>query len=207
MIKRIASQCWPLNRHIVYRLSRPCGSAVALTFDDGPDPAYTPRILAILAAHRAVATFFLLGNACRKYPELVEQIHKAGHAIGSHGMDHSSHELPRQARDFGMLLRAMQIETQLFRPPRGMLPIRAVPGLLAGGWKICIWSHDRQDSLRHEGKVARATPELETITARDIVLMHDDNPVCLEELPHILAALQRRGLHTTRLDANGEAGT
>ena len=63
---------------------------VGLTFDDGPDPEYTPRLLEILHRHGARATFFMAGEAARQHPELVRQVAQAGHAIGNHGWDHPS---------------------------------------------------------------------------------------------------------------------
>ena len=63
--------------------------AVALTFDDGPDPIHTPRILDILAENNIKATFFLIGSKIETYPELVKRIYKEGHIIGNHTFSHS----------------------------------------------------------------------------------------------------------------------
>lgn len=62
----------------------------ALTFDDGPHPRYTPRILQILEKHQARATFFMVGEAAQKQQELVRLVAQAGHAIGNHSWDHPS---------------------------------------------------------------------------------------------------------------------
>src|SRR5688572_13145501 len=56
---------------------------VALTFDDGPDPVVTPRILDVLRSHRARATFFVLGDRAARYPELIRRIHDEGHTVGT----------------------------------------------------------------------------------------------------------------------------
>jgi peptidoglycan/xylan/chitin deacetylase (PgdA/CDA1 family) len=64
------------------------GGRVALTFDDGPDPVYTPQILEILKKYQVKACFFLVGSKARTNPELVRQIVKAGHEIGNHGLWH-----------------------------------------------------------------------------------------------------------------------
>lgn len=61
---------------------------VALTFDDGPNPTFTPQILAILKQYNVKATFFVVGNNVKKYPDLIKQIHDEGHVIGSHSMTH-----------------------------------------------------------------------------------------------------------------------
>lgn len=64
------------------------GKAVALTIDDGPNPTYTPKILQLLAKLRIKATFCLIGNSVRKYPQLVKQIAAGGHALCNHTMNH-----------------------------------------------------------------------------------------------------------------------
>ena len=56
----------------------------ALTFDDGPDPEFTPRLLDVLDKHRAQATFFMVGKAAQQYPEIVARVARSGHAIGNH---------------------------------------------------------------------------------------------------------------------------
>src|SRR5262245_48297966 len=68
----------------------PAGTrAVALTFDDGPDPSFTPRVLEILAAKQAPATFFVVGQRAARHPDLVKQIHERGHAVGNHSYTHA----------------------------------------------------------------------------------------------------------------------
>jgi peptidoglycan/xylan/chitin deacetylase (PgdA/CDA1 family) len=61
---------------------------IALTYDDGPNPAATPALLEVLARHNARATFFIIGEHARRYPELVRAVHKAGHLLGNHTMTH-----------------------------------------------------------------------------------------------------------------------
>src|SRR3990167_7053917 len=66
----------------------PLSGTVALTFDDGPSPIYTPQILAILKKYNIKATFFVVGVNAKKYPELLKQIHEEGHVIASHSLTH-----------------------------------------------------------------------------------------------------------------------
>src|SRR4051794_38727678 len=63
---------------------------VALTFDDGPDPLSTPSVLRLLERHNARATFFMVGAAAYRHPDLVRQVAQAGHVIANHSWDHSS---------------------------------------------------------------------------------------------------------------------
>ena len=98
-------------------------AVVALTFDDGPHPEFTPRLLEILEKHHARATFFLVGESAKKYPELVKRIAKAGHSIGNHSWDHPSFPLIT-GRDRRWQLRACEeaiapYGQKLFRPPFG----------------------------------------------------------------------------------------
>ena len=70
-MKRVLAKCWPVNRYIWYRLPPSEGYVVALTFHAGPVPVSTPPVLDILGLHAANGVFFVLGNACLEYPELV----------------------------------------------------------------------------------------------------------------------------------------
>lgn len=76
----------PIVCHAIETLPAP--GTVALTFDDGPSPIYTPQILEILKKYNIKATFFVVGSNAKQYPELVKAIHDAGHPINSHSMTH-----------------------------------------------------------------------------------------------------------------------
>lgn len=69
-------------------LKIPLKNTVALTFDDGPSPIYTPQILAILKKYDIKATFFMVGENAKKYPEIVKQVYEAGHHVNNHSMTH-----------------------------------------------------------------------------------------------------------------------
>lgn len=198
MLKHLLAKCWPLNQAITFRLPAAYSHAVALTFDDGPNPEFTPQVLDILRAHQARATFFLLGNACVAHPDLVERIIQENHAIGIHGMDHSSNKLLEQTRHCRKIL-ASKVNTNLFRPPRGQLAIKDFPGFIVARFRIIIWSHDLRDSLRYENKCDDHDNPSDIVPG-DIVLMHDDNPVCLRELPLILDQLKRKSVPTLALN-------
>src|SRR5690348_3908301 len=68
--------------------SIPQSEAVALTFDDGPHPSFTPQILDILARYEVRATFFVIGRFAREHPDIIRRMHQQGHAIGNHTLDH-----------------------------------------------------------------------------------------------------------------------
>jgi peptidoglycan-N-acetylglucosamine deacetylase len=96
---------------------------VALTFDDGPHPEFTPRLLEILRGHQARATFFMLGEAARRYPDLVKQVATEGHAIGNHSWDHPSFPLITARQQQQQIIACAQALApygqRLFRPPYG----------------------------------------------------------------------------------------
>ncbi len=100
----------------------PNEKAVYLTFDDGPIPEATPFILDVLAERGIKATFFMVGDNARKYPELLARVRAEGHAVGNHtynhysGFKHSNRQYMRNVRKADELL-----HTKLFRPPHGIM--------------------------------------------------------------------------------------
>lgn len=157
---------------------------VALTFDDGPDPEFTPRFLEILDRHQAHATFFMVGEAAHRYPELVRQVAQAGHAIGNHSWDHpslpliSGRERRRQIRACG---RAIAPYGQgLFRPPFGHQNVASRLDALWLGLKVIAWNLAVEDWLGRDGQwmVDRVTTQLQP---GSVVLFHDSLYTFLEE--------------------------
>ncbi len=96
---------------------------VALTFDDGPDPVFTPQVLDVLAEHGAVATFFAVGKRAERHPELVRRIVDEGHALGSHSWSHrepgelSARELGRDYRAGRRAVEARGLARHAALPP------------------------------------------------------------------------------------------
>ena len=187
----------PLCRLLSWRVAR-AGKQIALTFDDGPRPTFTPRVLDILAEHGIRATFFVLGAQVEKFPALLQRTLAAGHEVGVHGYDHSLVELPHQMERTVRIVRELGGRPLTLRPPGGRLS----PGILR--WSVLnrmpliLWSFDVEDSRRHDGRVLgrRAFTE---VTAGDIVLMHDDNPVCVAELPDLLQTIKEKALEPARV--------
>lgn len=123
--------------------------AAALTFDDGPHPIYTPRLLDVLAEHGARATFFVVGVAARAHPEIVRRMVDEGHAVGNHSWDHPSLPLlTRRGRKLQMAWCDEQIpdqETRLFRAPWGHQNL-AVRWLAARrGYRVVTWNVMAED--------------------------------------------------------------
>lgn len=106
----------------VWRIKHNAGPTVYLTFDDGPVPEVTPRVLEILERYGVKATFFMVGDNARRHPELLRAVRAAGHAVGNHTMHHlqGRHTNWRTyARDVEEA--AAYLDTILFRPPHGII--------------------------------------------------------------------------------------
>lgn len=119
-----------LTRTVVYRST--CRvplkkQIIALTFDDGPDPEYTPKVLEMLAKHKIKSTFFMTGENIRAYPQVARAVLSAGHEIGNHSFSHAvmlfkpSSVLLREIEKTDLLIRQLGYEKEiLFRPPYGL---------------------------------------------------------------------------------------
>ena len=191
----LASVCAgsPLRRVICWRGPRN-RRAVALTFDDGPRGESTLAILAILRGAGVRATFFLEGRWIEKDPALVARIAAEGHEIGNHAYEHGAGGLRAQVERCTRLMSEQGLRTRWFRPPLGRLGVGDLLWLARRGHRTVLWSFDTHDSMRHEGKWNGAPPDYAAIRPGDIILMHDDNPVCRAELPLVLEQLARRNI-------------
>ncbi|HVW24797.1 MAG TPA: polysaccharide deacetylase family protein [Polyangiaceae bacterium] len=192
----------------------PDARSVALTFDDGPSPVTTPRVLEALAVAGARATFFVLGAKAEAHPDVLREIVAAGHELGVHGYQH--HHLyalltpDTVARDIQRARDVVERETGIvakwFRPPVGQVSPRTAAGARRAGVPIVAWSVRGLDGLRArtpEQVVSRVTPGL---VPGAIVLLHDAaededfEPAGIAALPRLLASTKEKGLATVTLD-------
>ncbi len=196
----------------------PKGSGrVALTFDDGPDPLYTPQILDILRHYQVRACFFLVGSKARANPEITRQIVKAGHEIGSHGYAHKAVWLlgPRAtSREIGEASLVIEELTgqkiRFCRPAWGLFNLFSICYYQLKGLKVVLWTYMSWDWTQ------KATPEsvtskvLSRIRDGAILLLHDSDTApgaakgsparVVEALPGILDGLKQRGLQVASLE-------
>ena len=181
---------------------------MALTFDDGPQPGTTDRILDSLAALGVQATFFCVGKNVLAHPDLARRIRDEGHAVGSHSFSHPDPEqtaLPVLARDYArghqVLTDVLGEKTQLFRPPRGHLTIGAAAMVRRQGLRPWLWTVNPED-----WRPGAASAEIEAIAgqavARDVVLLHDwieqpwapealDRSATIDAIPEIVHRVRR----------------
>lgn len=183
--------------------------ALALTFDDGPDPRFTPAISELLARRGCRATFFVLGRAVQAYPEVAAAVLADGHELACHGDDHSllafasPSEVRRQieATESAVLEATGAPPVPLFRPPHGVRSPWLTRVVAGCGYRVCAWDGAVFDT---------AEPGVETIASRvksllapgAIVLLHDGDgsgrsasrQQTVDALPAILDAAEARGL-------------
>ena len=190
-------------------LSRLPGSepVVSITFDDGPNPVATPRILDVLKQEGVHATFFVLGRHADRWPGLVRRMADEGHQIGNHGYHHRKlhRRGPAYVRDdltqgIAAIERACGVRPAVFRAPHGfrnpwVTPIARSLGERTIGWSLGVWDSARPGA--HE-IVRRA---LDGMRAGSILLLHDgdgynadgDRMQTADALPGIIKGLRARG--------------
>ena len=177
---------------------------VALTFDDGPSAETTPRVLDILRAEGAHATFFVLGEAVARHPDLLRRIAAEGHAIGIHAETHEPFVLkPRQA----IFQELRQAEAALYaacpeaaiapwvRPPHGFKSLTLAWTLRRAGYGLAAWSADSRDYREQDARQIAARVAGKTKPG-SVILLHDGpaNIATAEALRPILRGLAGRGL-------------
>lgn len=170
---------FPLTGRVFYS-GRTSGNRVALSFDDGPRPPYTGQILDVLKKEGVTATFFVLGENARRYPDLVKRIAVEGHRVANHGMDHgimmfagAREALAQVEQAERAFLDAGVVDTApLFRAPHGWLSPVAHRALTRRGYQVTGWSKGVWDT---------ASPGVDSIISRTaeilrpgrILLLHD----------------------------------
>ena len=128
----------------------------ALTFDDGPHPLFTPKLLQVLTKHGAHATFFMLGTMARRHPEIVREAALQGHAIANHTSDHPSLPLVSRRERWKQIKSCSQAlapyEQKLFRPPYGQRNLGACIDAAMLGYSTIAWNVHAFDWLDHDAE-------------------------------------------------------
>lgn len=193
------------NRLVWFKVARDPRS-VMLTFDDGPHPDFTPKVLDLLDKHGARATFFLIGERAEDYPELVREIHRRGHCIGNHTWSHLNDCRGGKysyARYLGEIRRCQAtlrsiagVETKLFRPPRGELNLKSLVAILRSRHRIVYWSIEGGEWGCRQEQSAASIAEFvtRTVQGQDILLLHDDNEKTIAVLEALLPLAAEHGL-------------
>jgi len=180
----------------------PGDKVIALTFDDGPDPVYTPEVLAVLKRFQVTATFFMIGWEADATPDLVRQVASAWHGIGDHTWNHvdltglDEAGFRRQVDPTNNLLGSLTgRRISCVRPPRGHINKEVVRRLAAGGLTAVLWSDDPRDWTR-PGPSAIVQRVLAQASPGAIVELHDgggDRSETVQALPAIIEGLRAQG--------------
>jgi peptidoglycan-N-acetylglucosamine deacetylase len=181
---------------------------VCITFDDGPHPEITPRVLDILDRYGVKASFFCVGEKVAAYPEIAREIARRGHTVESHSHRHATafalYGLGALRREVqaaqAVIAEATGREPVFFRAPAGFRSPLLDPVLAALGLRYASWTRRGFDTA--DCNVARVLRRLTRgLAAGDILLLHDSVPRVFEVLPLLLDELQARALKSVALPA------
>ncbi len=155
-------------------------NTLALTFDDGPDPSTTPKLLSLLAQHDVRATFFLIGDKVRRHPALAREILNQGHLVSNHTDSHRwalafsnkifREELQKTQDTFQEILGVLP---RFFRPPRGVLTPWMKPVIREFGMETVLWSLMPGDYWFWHTQKSILKKLLNRVGGGDIVVLHD----------------------------------
>lgn len=187
--------------------------SVALTFDDGPDPLTTPKLLDLLAGHGMKATFFVSGQRAQRHPECIESILSQGHLIGNHSYSHMPflmlHHFERIRQEINAaqeIFKKFNILPFAFRPPVGLTNPKLGP-ILSQLDMICVTFSCRAYDRGNRHILGMAHKILKKVKPDDIILLHDIRPPkthdiehWLDEMGFLLTGLTRSGFSVLPLD-------
>ena len=180
---------------------------VALTFDDGPHPTYTPQVLSLLKKYGIQATFFCIGKHVLQHPELVKELHDQGHVVANHTFTHAAtidfHSKAKwleELRQADATIANIIGRTPLFfRPPYGVTTPHLAKAIWETGHTVVGWRLRPYDTLQR-------TPQqlINTILKRtkpgDIILLHDTHKRIVPVLEQLLPELKHRGFEMVTVE-------
>lgn len=178
-----------------------------LSFDDGPEPDHTPRLLDTLAKHGVKASFFLVGEKIEQYPEIVQRIVAEGHMIGNHSYSHwsfSNMNLTKQLDEVyrtDALLRLFDNRPHhRMRPPSGYVGAQLLLHFARRKRNLVYWSYDSLDYQDAPVETLIARLRSDPPAPGDIVLMHDDSDKAAEALDVMLPEWLSQGFGFAALE-------
>jgi peptidoglycan/xylan/chitin deacetylase (PgdA/CDA1 family) len=188
---------------------------VALTFDDGPTPGATDRVLDVLAASHVKATFFVVGLNVEKNPDLLRRIRDEGHLAANHSYDHAHFGIMRRTRYWRHELRAtddaienvLKLRPALFRPPMGMKTWHVTTAARENKQSLITWTRRAVDGLPTTPQ--RIVSRFKDVKPGDILLLHDgvepnaphrDRSATIQSLRPLIDLLKEKNLKPVGLD-------
>lgn len=172
---------------------------IALTFDDGPHPVYTQRLLDTLQAEGVPATFFVVGKMAVRHPYLIQNIARLGHEVANHTFSHP--RLPQKtaeevvnelAQTRSVIQQLTGQDTLLYRPPGGDYSRRTVKAASQAGYHMILWTVLTKDVNGASIPMMKARIEKQAADG-GIILMHSGIPNTIEMLPDVIRSLRAKG--------------
>lgn len=198
-----------LNRGIVYHKFMHGDTAkkqIAITFDDGPHPQYTPKLLAILKQYNVKATFFLVGELAAQHPYLVKAEIAAGHEVGNHTFHHVNltkippSYIATEIQACGDVIKKITGKRpELFRPPGGDYNDNVARVAEAENYTMILWTDDPGDYAKPGSNVIMSRT-LDKLTNGGIILIHDGIQQTIDILPELIKYLKSHGYEIVTID-------
>jgi len=176
-------------------------NAIAITFDDGPDPKNTPRLLQMLKERNIKATFFLIGRSVETYPQIVREIVAQGHEVGNHTWDHKdlsrlsdAAALDELQKTHDAIIAACNVTPTLFRPPYGNCKLSQRKWIFEKfHYPAIIWEVDPDDWKKGATSQKVHDTIVNNTKAGSIILCHDIHATTVDAMPSTLDDLIVRG--------------
>ena len=181
--------------------------SIAITFDDGPVPDSTPRILEILKRTNTPATFFCIGKNVKLQPGLVKQIDQEGHLLGNHSYSHhfffdfySARKIKWELTETNSLIFELtNKKIRFFRPPYGVTTPNIAKAVEEGDFDAIGWSVRSMDTvIRNKESLLKKTAE--NIKSGDVILFHDTVELTVQILQEFIEKVRQQGFQIVRLD-------
>jgi peptidoglycan-N-acetylglucosamine deacetylase len=180
---------------------------IAISFDDGPVPEYTPQLLEILKEHQVPAAFFCIGKRVAAHEALFKQVHEEGHIIGNHSYSHATwfdlYSSKKMTADLQQMDAAMKkvlgLSPRLFRPPYGVTNPNLAKAIRKGGYIPVGWNVRSLDTvIKDDQKLLQKV--VKGIRPGAVILFHDTSKATLDMLPAFIAHARHAGYELVRLD-------
>ena len=181
---------------------------IAITFDDGPHPEFTPKVLDLLKENNVKGTFFCIGKHIESYPELFKRIISEGHTVGNHTFNHENNFGFIKTKDVIIELESTNeiiekisgLKVNLFRPPFGVTNPRIKRGVNTIGLQSIGWSIRSFDTTsRHKNTILASVEK--NLKKGDVILLHDTSEKSIEILEQLLLFLKQNKLESVTIDS------
>jgi peptidoglycan/xylan/chitin deacetylase (PgdA/CDA1 family) len=181
---------------------------IAITFDDGPHPEFTPKVLDLLKENNVKGTFFCIGKHIESHPELFKRIISEGHTVGNHTFNHENnfgfiktkHVITELEATNEIIKKVSGLKINLFRPPFGVTNPRIKRGINTIGLQSIGWSIRSFDTTSKSKNTIVKSVE-KNIKKGDVILLHDTSEKSVEILEQLLLFLKQNKFESVTIDS------